>query len=294
MLVGTASHLATCPDLGPQCRGPTPPAPYYHHVSLFTAEIALDAAYGLAPWLAVEARLPLRIVKTRPTYTSLEGAPMSVPDDIHHHDETLAGPADPWLVLRLGGARGKLTTAARLGVSLPAGKTQPDPYVLAAQGQWHEHTQLGSGTVMPLVGLGLAYAFERVELSASALGIWSLYENGHRYRAPSQFFFSVRATAPFLDGALRPYVAVDLPHQTDELWSGAIGGEGPTARTELLLGGGLRWAFHAPWSVDLGLRARVAHFTGAATFDYPGLLQLGLATWFDLPPAAGGRSSSPP
>src|SRR5689334_13574025 len=98
MLVGTASHLATCPDLGPQCNAPTPPTPYYHHVSLFTTEIALDAAYGVTPWLAVEARLPLRIVKTKPTYNELDGTPKLVPDDIHHHDSTIAGPSDPWLV----------------------------------------------------------------------------------------------------------------------------------------------------------------------------------------------------
>src|SRR5262249_41897590 len=184
MLVGTASHLATCPDLGPQCRDPVPPTPYYHHVFLFTTEIALDAAYGVTPWLAVEARLPLRIVKTKPTYTSLDGAPMSVPNDIHHHDETLVGPADPWLVLRLGGALGKLTPAARAGAPLPAGKTQPNPYALALEGKWHEHTQFGSGTFMPIVGIGVAYAFERVQLSASGLGIFSLYEDGYGYRAP--------------------------------------------------------------------------------------------------------------
>jgi hypothetical protein len=283
MLVGTASHLATCPDLGPACKDPKPPVPYYHHVALFTSEIALDASYGIAPWLSAEVRLPLRIVDTTPTYNEVDGSPKFVPDDIHHHNETLVGLADPWLVVRFGAAFGKLTTAARLGASLPFGKTQPDPYALAAEGKWHEHTQLGSGTFLPLVGIGLSYAPDPVQLSASGLGLFSLYDNGHGYRAPSQFFFSVRATMPFLDGTLRPYIVLDLPHQTDELWSGAIGTEGPTARTELLIGGGLSWEFRAPWSVDLGVRVRVAHFTGAATFDYPGMLQLGIGTRFDLP-----------
>lgn len=284
MLVGTASHLATCPDLGPQCQGSVPPTPYYHHVKLFTAEISLDATYGVTSWLAAELHLPLRIVDTKPTYNELDGTPKLVPNDIHHHDETLVGPADPWFVLRLAGARGKLTTAARLGVSLPLGKTQPNPYALAAEGKWHEHTQLGSGTLLPVVGLGLSYAFEHVQLSASGLGLFSFYKNGYGYQAPSQFFFSVRATAPFRAGTLRPYVVADLPHQTNELWGGAIGAEGPTVRTELLLGAGVSWELRAPWSVDLGLRARVAHFTDAATFTYPGLLQVGVGTHFDLAP----------
>jgi hypothetical protein len=282
MLEGTASHLATCPDLGPQCRTPAPPVPYYHHVFLFTAEHALEGAYGLKPWLAVEARVPFRVVRTKPTYTSLDGQPMIVTNDTHHHDETIGGFADPWLVLRLAGARGKLTTAARIGVSLPVGKTEPNPYVLGDEGKWHEHTQFGSGTFMPIVGLGVAYDLGRVQLSGSGFGIWSSYENGHGYRAPTRAFFSVRATASFRDGALRPYVAVDLPHQSNELWSGSIGAEGPTVRTELLVGGGLAWEFRAPWRVEIGLRGRVAHFTDAATFDYPGLLQIGLASHFDF------------
>jgi hypothetical protein len=282
MLVGTAGHLATCPDLGPECKGSPPPTPYYHHVGLFTSEISLDASYGLTPWLAAEVRFALRIVDTKPTYSELDGRPKLVPNDIHHHDATLAGPADPWLVLRFGAARGKFTTAARLGVSLPLGRTQPNPYALAEEGKWHEHTQFGAGTFLPIIGLGLSYAFDPVELSASGLALFSLYENGYGYRAPSSFFFSVRATMPFRSGTLRPYLAADLPHQTDELWSGAIGAEGPTARTELLLGAGVSWEFRAPWSVDLGLRAKVASFTDAATFKYPGLLQLGIGTHFDF------------
>jgi hypothetical protein len=282
MLEGTASHLATCPDLGPQCSARVPPTPYYHHVSLFMAEHAIDAAYGLEPWLAVEVRVPFRVVKTKPTYTSLEGQPITVTNDPHHHDETIGSFADPWLVLRFGGARGKLTTAARVGVSLPIGKTQPNPYILGEEGKWHEHTQFGSGTFMPIVGLGVAYALGRVHLSGSALGIWSFYEDRYGYRAPSRAIFSVRSTFRFLDGALRPYVAVDVPHQTDDLWSGSIGAEGPTARTDLLIGGGIAWVFHAPWTVELGLRARVAEFTNAASFDYPGTLQIGLSSHFDL------------
>ena len=73
-----------------------PPTPYYHHVSLFMAEHAIDAAYGIKPWLAVEARVPFRVVKTKPTYTSLEGQPIVVPNDTH------LGP-DAGLILLLTG-----------------------------------------------------------------------------------------------------------------------------------------------------------------------------------------------
>jgi hypothetical protein len=247
-------------------------------VALVAGEIALDASYGVTPWLAAELRFPLRIVSTRPTYNEIDGTPKLVPNDIHHHDETLAGPADPWLVVRVAAARGALTTSARFGLSLPIGMTQPNPYALAAEGRWHEHVQFGSGTVMPIVGLGLSFAAGPTVLAASGQAIFSFYDDRYGYRAPSSFFLSARATLPLLGGALKPYAAVELPYQTDELWSGAIGAEGPTARAELLLGGGLSWEFYAPWSVELGFRARAAKLTEAATFDYPGVLQIAIAT----------------
>src|SRR3712207_7971211 len=42
-----------------------------------------------------------------------------------------------------------------------------------------------------------------------------------------------------LDGELRPYLEANLPHETQELWSGHPGMEGSNVRTDLLLGGGL-------------------------------------------------------
>ena len=282
MLFATTSHVAECPDLGPECKDPVAPTPYRHHVDLFMSEVSLDASYGLAPWLAAELRLALRIVDVNPTYSELDGTPKEVPNDIHHHDETLVGPSDPWLVLRFGAAKGKLVTGARLGVTLPVGRTEPDPYALGAEGKSHEHIQFGTGTFVPIVGLGLSYAIDPVELSLSATGLFSVYENGEGFRAPSRMFGSVRGTLPFADGAFRPYLSVDVTHETEELWHGGMGLEGSNVRTEILVGGGISWRFAAPWQADIGIRARVAQLTDAASFDYPGVLSFGLSTSFDL------------
>jgi hypothetical protein len=281
-LFATSSHLAECPDLGPECNGPVAPVPYNHHVDLFMTEVSIDAAYGVTSWLAAEARFGLRVVDISPSYTEVDGTAKSVPDDIHHHDETLVGPSDPWLVARLGAAKGKLVTSARFGLSFPIGRTEPDPYKLGAEGKSHEHSQFGTGTFVPIVGLGLSYLGDPVEVSFTALGLFSVYENEHGFRAPSRFFFGLRATLPLADGALRPFVAVDLPHETEELWGGAPGLEGSNVRTDLLAGAGVAWRFADPWSLELGFRARIAQLTDAASFDYPGVLQLGLSTSFDV------------
>ncbi|HVY47733.1 MAG TPA: hypothetical protein VHB21_17710 [Minicystis sp.] len=294
-VVGTANHLETCPDLGPECASNPKTPPIYHHVGLFVVDTPLDVSLGVRPWLAVEARIDVRVVKTTPTFTSLSGQMLSRPNDIHHHDETLAGPTDSWLVLRAGAARGGLTTAARLGVSLPTGKTEPNPYVLAAEGKWHEHIQFGSGTLMPIVGGAIAYALPSVELEASLLAIFSLYANDRGYRAPTQVFPSARVTVPFLGGALRPYVGADLAAATVELWDGVVGPESPVGRADVLVGGGVGWAFSAPWTVDVNVRGRAASLTNAVTWDYPGVVWIGLGAQVDVPraPAAGPTRATP-
>jgi hypothetical protein len=50
-----------------------------------------------------------------------------------------------------------------------------------------------------------------VELSATALGLFSLYQNSLGYHAPSRYFFGVRASLSLISGKLIPYVAADLP-----------------------------------------------------------------------------------
>jgi hypothetical protein len=288
-LFATTSHVAECPDLGPECATATPPVPFRHHVDLFLTDVSVDASYGVRPWLAAEVRLALRIVDITPTYTELDGRPKEVPNDIHHRDQTLVGPTDPWLVLRVGGKEGCVVAGARLGITLPIGSTEPDPYALGAEGKSHEHTQFGTGTFLPIVGGGLSCALAPVDLSVSALGLFSFAENAHAFRAPSRFFAG--AQAGYALGALRPYVSLDLSHETEELWHGGPGLEGSSVRTELLMGAGASWAFAPPWRAEVGVRVRAAQLTSGASFDYPGILQLGLATSFDL---GGGSARAAP
>lgn len=278
---GVAEHLAECPDLGPECEDPVPPVPYHHRVELIASDVNLDLSYGVTSWFAAEARLSLRIVDTTPTYREQDGTPKLVPDDIHHHDRTIVGPGDAWLVGRLAGVAGKLVAAARLGVTVPLGGIEPDPYELASRGQWHEHTQLGTGTMMPIVGLGLSYDTGPVEIAASALGFFSLYENRYGFRAPARYFGGMRGSLPLLGGKLVPFVAVDFAHETNEIWNGAPGLEGNTQRTDLLVGGGLSWEFVERFRVELAGRARVGRFATGVSFDTPGFVQLSVSTFFD-------------
>ncbi len=251
-------------------------------MELWNSEVGLDASLGLTSWLALEVRAALRIVDVSPTYSELDGTAKEVPGDIHHHDEVLVGPSDPWVMGRVGARRGDLVTTARLGFTVPIGSTEPNPYVLGRRGASHEHLQLGTGVVMPIVGGAVAYVGGPVDASFAYLGIYGLYENGEGFRPPSRTFLELRVAVPLLDRRLEPFAVIDLAHEGEELWDGLPGLEGSNIRSDILAGGGVAWTFAPEWTVDASLRFRVAQLTDAAAFDQTVAIGVGLRTAFDL------------
>jgi hypothetical protein len=281
------SHVAECPDLGPECFGPVAPIPYNHHVSQVIAETSLDVSLGITPWFGLDARWALRVTDVNPTYSELDGTPKEVPDDIHHHDETLVDPTDPWLLARFAGVAGDFVSVGRIGLSFPVGRTEEDPYELGRVGKSHEHLQSGTGTFVPIVGLGLAYTIAPgssapVTLGLGGVGFFNLYENHHAFRAPMRVYASHRVAVTFLDGTLTPAAEVSIGHEGEEYWHGMAGLEGSNVRTEVYLGGSLRWAFYESWAVEATARGRVASLTDAPTFTSQGVFSLALSTSFSL------------
>jgi hypothetical protein len=278
----SVDHIEDCPDLGPRCAGPVKPTPYWHHVKELVAETALDATLGITPYFSVEARWSLQITDVSPTYSELDGTPKLVPNDIHHHDETLVDVTDPWLLAQLAGVKGNLVSVARLGLSLPVGRTVPDPYVLGREGKSHEHVQSGTGTFVPIVGFAAAYAVAPVTIGLGGMAFFNLSTNEHGYRAPARLFVDHRVSVSLLGGRVTPFVDATFSHAGEEYWHDVMGLEGTTVRTEIYLGGGVDWAFRRRWNVEASVRGRVASLTDAATFSSPGVFGLALWTTFPL------------
>lgn len=283
MAYARAVHVEACPDIGPACASDPQPDPYWHDVKTLVSEIPLEASYGILPWLAAEVRIPLRIVGVWPRYATFDGVELPLSYDEHHRRETLVGPADPWMTARVGWRLAALTASARVGVSLPLGRTEPDPYALGRLGLPHQHIQFGSGTVMPVVSGTVQYAWPRVAVSATAFGVFNFVDNSYGYRAPSRGLVSLRVTAPFLQGKLRPFVAIDANVETTERWHGKLGEEGRTDRADILAGGGVAWQLEPRWSIDFAFRMRVARLAERSTLDYPGFLQVGGTFMLDTP-----------
>ncbi len=295
----SVSHVAECPDLGPECfeAGP-PPTPYNHHIDQLMAETVLDVSLGLTSWLALDTRWSLRVADVNPSYSELDGTPKEVPDDIHHHDETLVDVTDPWLLFRLAATQERFIGVMRLGLSFPVGRIEPDPYALGRNGESHQHLQAGTGTVVPIVGFGLGYTLAAasstpVMLGLGGIGFFNAYENREGFRAPLRLYASQRVAVSFMKGVLTPFLEATLGHEGEEYWQGEVGLEGSNVRTEVYVGGGLEWRFYQDWSVDLTTRARVATLTDAPSFTSYGLFSLGVSTAFDLWDTDDEKQSAP-
>ncbi len=232
-------HEAGCADLESCEEVPVQPV-HLHDQHLYPLELRLSGEYGIDRTFGVELQAPLRVVTTRVKYTTPDGAPYEPLDEgVHHRDEAVWGPADFWLLLRVGTLLDSWWLAARPGVSLPVGKTSENPFALGDRGQRHQHIQLGSGTFDPVLVLEASRDFAPLTFEAFAQGQASLYENSHGYQAPWRV--SVGAAlgtklAYKLSGAL----GGEVFHDSAERWEGVIRQDGNLGRTEILASVALR------------------------------------------------------
>jgi hypothetical protein len=235
-LTGTTVHViheAGCADVNTCTEVPVQPL-YLHDQMLYPLELRLLGEYGLSEVFGIEAQVPLRLVRTSIEYTTPDGDHYEPLDaGVHHRDETVVGPADPWLLLRVGSSVDEWWLAARPGISLPIGRTEENPFALGDQGLRHQHIQLGSGTFDPVLVLEASRRFDPLELSLFAQGQASLYENSHGYRAPWRVYGGA-AVGTKLVGKLSGSAGAEVLHEAAERWDGEIRQDGNLGRTELL------------------------------------------------------------
>lgn len=212
----STSHVAECPDVAPEC-AETAIEPHMHRARLRLTHYDLAAAYGLRENLQLTLSLPYDVKAMRIRYTTLDGAPFTPPyGDIHHRTETLSGISDASLGLDW---RIRPRWVAGLGVTLPIGRTEPDPIALGRQGKRHEHIQFGSGTYQPRVSLQYTRP-GRVALFGRTEARLSLYENDEGFRAPAILAWSLGPTMRVRAAGVD--VRFEGQHQTVARWSGEI------------------------------------------------------------------------
>jgi hypothetical protein len=197
--------------------------PNRHFVHLDWYRTELDVAYGFSKDWDVELDVPYDVKRVRARYELPDGTPFPNPTgDLHHRDETLQGLSDLKLLLnhRPGGVLvpdGRLHVG--LGLSLPVGETESDPWKLGNQGAKHQHIQFGTGTVDPVFRIDYYVLADPVGLLASANVQVPLYENHHTYKGSTQGDFTIGPRVKIADWLVvgASYVA---SYQTRAFWDG--------------------------------------------------------------------------
>lgn len=203
-----SSHVATCPEVAPECASIAIPA-HEHHVAVGLTHTELGVEYGLRRSMQLTLRLPYDVKESRVRYTTLGGAPFTPPyGDIHHRTETLRGISDPSVTVDY--AVSDFIIGA--GLTLPLGRIEPDPIRAGAEGRTHEHLQFGSGTFQPRLTAQYAHGW----LLAHAEGTLSLHRNREGFSPPATVAWAVGP-------AFRTFhVLLDGQYQSQGRWHGVI------------------------------------------------------------------------
>jgi hypothetical protein len=250
--------------------------PVMWHVQDFTiADAGLVTEYGLGRGLGLSLTSFFREVRTRVRFQDAARQPVVLAGgDIHHRDETLAGPGDPWALLVAGRSVGAWSVGGRAGVSIPIGQTVENPFDLGRRGLVHEHVQFGTGTWDPMLGLSVGRRLGPTTVVASALARLPLYANGHDYRAGRRYDTSLVADRR-LGGPWRAQAGLDLAHESAERWSGIVEEEGNIGRTDLLAGLGVARVFGTAGALSLQVKVPLVTRAHGAQVDYPAIVSLG-------------------
>jgi hypothetical protein len=274
------THESECPEIGPICAVRDEP-PQIHDQRFAVGELRAIVEHAFTDALGVELQVPLRLNHTTIQFRRLDGTPVTLDyESIHHRDATLFGLGDPWVQGRYAFPLGSARLIAHAGFTVPLGSTVENPFALGEEGLPHEHVQFGTGTVQPLLALEFAHVSEPWSARAWGQAQLSVVENSHGFRAGNRFGLGVSGELQVV-GALRAGAAVDVANEQPERWNGVIQQDGNLGRTDVLVGGGLRWS---TGDVQLGLMLRVpvySHIIGHhGQLEYPGLLSFHLGTTF--------------
>ena len=276
-------HSEECPDIGPICAERDEP-PQLHDQDFTIVELRVTGTYAVSDELAVELQVPFRISDTAIQFRRLDGTAFE-PDyeNIHHRNETLVGPGDPWL---LGVLQGR-AWRAKAGLSLPIGNTEENPFALGEMGLPHQHIQFGTGTFNPLLGVELRHRVGNVDLRAHGQGMFVLYENDEGYRAGHRLGGGVEGRWRFGERASAGLM-VDVINEQPERWNGEILQDGNLGRTDLLVGAAATVRM-GEWSLIGSVRVPVytdliAEDDEHGQLEYPGIVELGVSRTFDVGP----------
>ena len=204
-----------------------------HHVKLNIFRVDVGLKYHLnAQWM-LETNIPYEtktqeaIIEELPKYplTLLERKAVERNRDIHHRNETYMGPRDPDVFLGYR-TQGILVEndffMARIGTTIPFGKTEEDPWKLGDAGLKHLHIQFGTGTFNPITDLHYRLpVYKGLGANASLRGKFPFYENSKTYRGSRELTYTAGLNYRLNDwlSFQSGYLGI---HQSFAYWAGVV------------------------------------------------------------------------
>jgi hypothetical protein len=277
-----ASHLVASDQREPNV--PLALQPAEHVLDVGALQWDLDAQVGMHRRFAVELQLPVRTTIIEATFLDAQGVVLPLGRSIHHRDETIAGVGD----FVLGGRIGlvlpedvpRWTLALRTGLSLPTGRTEPNPFALGAQGKDHQHMFFGTGTFDPVIGLDTNVAFDRWSLVGWAVARTPLYANPYGYRGTRVVVAGLGAQSGFglqrLSFLLQPEVYFETPAR----WEGQH--DLNSGRTSLVATAGLLATPAPGWQIHVLGKVPYYTWSQGGQLRWPFVAMLGFSYTFDV------------
>ncbi|MCX4242584.1 hypothetical protein [Paraliomyxa miuraensis] len=286
-MLGSFVHASH--DVEPDQREPDLPLarqPAEHVLDIGMLEWDLDAQLGVSRRFAIELMLPVRATIIDATFLDGDGQVLPGVQSIHHRDETIAGVGDLLAGIRVGAVLPtdvpRWTLALRTGVSLPTGNIEPDPFVLGAHGQQHQHMFFGSGTVDPMIGFDTNVAFDRWSLVGWTMARSALYANQYGYRGTTTVVGGVGAWSGLGLERWSFLVQPEVFFETPARWSGVAARN--SGRTSLLATAGLFFVPAPRWQLHLLGKIPYATWSQGGQLEWPFVALIGMSATFDMRP----------
>lgn len=199
------------------------PIPHRHKVTLDWYRTEFTFAYSLFPKWDIQLEVPYDIKDQKVSYEALDGQPYDSPTgNLHHRTERLEKLGDIRILFNHFINRLLLSEDHihfGIGLYIPTGKIEDNPYKLGALGIQHRHIQFGTGTFDPIFRTDYRYERDWWGLEVSTTINAKLYENRKGYKGASDFDYKIGPTAQITNwlGMGIHYTGI---YQTRAFWDG--------------------------------------------------------------------------
>lgn len=180
---------------------PEPVTEHRHEVKLNVVRFDFGLKYHISNQWQLETLLPFEIRDQEANVGGLDKIDdeeikrkILLYQDIHHRDETYRGFSDMDLLLgyhRHGLILNNDMLTAKIGTTIPLGKTEEDPWKLGDMGMEHLHIQFGTGTFNPVANLRYSFPiFGGLRANTSIRGKYPFYENNKDYLGSKEISYT--------------------------------------------------------------------------------------------------------